>query len=271
MTKLAIDANELASLIRDAKGNGPISPVRFAAQLMYDLRDLEGWAKVERLQADINPTNAQLQAYMRRSLEVMSVLLELGFTPENALFWFRCFPAPELESKPPVEALSADCTAQVVQSLKRIFDLGRNDFGPLYEKMREDTQAVQEDIFRDMRMLSAEEAAHAMSIDGAGMSSLDIARKIESTRRAIYIMAGREPWFPACQFDSSGPKPIVADLIKTLSPYRSSGDIVAWLWGANGWLDGDSPMDVLDTEPKLVLDAAFQDVVEEIEANDAQR
>ena len=90
-TKSAIHAKELAALIQDANASRQISPLRFTDQLMYDLRDLEARATVERRTAELDPGNAQLQALMRRSLEEMESLLEMGFTQENALFWFRAF------------------------------------------------------------------------------------------------------------------------------------------------------------------------------------
>ena len=98
-------------------------------------------------------------------------------------------------------------------------------------------------------MLSARDAADRMGLHAEDMTALDLARAIEKTKLAIYIMKGCEPCFPACQFHMWGPKRIIAGLIKTLSPYRSSWEIVAWLWGSNGWLGGASPMDLLDTKP----------------------
>jgi hypothetical protein len=265
-TKPATDAISLEALICDAKANRAISPLRFTDQLMYDLRDLESRATVETKTAELDPGNPQLQAYMRRSLEVMASLLEMGFTPENARFWFRAFRVGELNDQTPIHALSEDCVKAVIQSLRNVFVVNFDELGTHYERMREDTQSVQKDIFRDMPMLSAREAADRLGLNGAGATALDLARLIEKTKRAVYIMNNREPCFPACQFNMLGPKQIIADLMKTLGPYRTSWEIVCWLWGTNGWLDGASPMDVLDTEPKLVLDAAFQDVVEEMEA-----
>jgi hypothetical protein len=264
-TKSAIDAKELAALIQDAKASRLISPLRFTDQLMCDLRDLEGRAKINEQGAELNPADPQLQAYMRRSLEVIGSLLEMGFTPENALFWFQAFRVIELNDRTPIDALSEDSSKIVIQSLQRVFVLGFDELGAHYERMREDTQSIQQEIFRDMRMLSAEEAAERMGMHSEDMTALDLARAIEKTKLAIYIMKDREPCFPACQFDMWGPKRIAAGLIKTLSPYRSSWEIVVWLWGSNGWLGGASPMDLLDTKPILVLDAAFQEIVEEAE------
>jgi hypothetical protein len=171
----------------------------------------------------------------------------------------------EFGHKTPAMVLSDDQADQVIQILRRIFGSDRLGLGAVYESMREDTQSIQEDVFKEVKMISAEDAARLCALDVAGMSQMDVARAVERTKRAIYIMKGREPVFPAYQFDYQGPKGIISGIIKTLSPYRSNWEIAVWLWGSNGWLGGASPMELLDRKPILVLDAAFQEIVEESE------
>jgi hypothetical protein len=262
-----VDTRALSDLIRQAREGRPISPLRFVDQVMYDIQELETWAKLEPGTPELAPGHPCLQAYMRGSLQVIDALLAMSFTPTNALFWFRSFRIVEMKDQTPIRALSEDCAKIVIESLQRVFVVDYDELGCHYERMREDTQAVQKEIFQDLRVICAAEAARIMNIESAGRSPMQIARTIEDTKRAIFIMNGRVPVFPACQFDSAGPKRIVAGLIKTLAPYRSGWEIVAWLWARNGWLGGASPVDLLDEKPILVLDAAFQDVVEEIESD----
>jgi len=268
-TESAIDADELAALILDAIAKRPISPLRFTDQLMYDFQDLEGRARVKTGTAGLDPNNSELQAYMRRSLEVMSSLLDMGFTPENALFWFRCFPIRDLHRQTPMSALSEEHVEHVIKDLERVFGIGNQGFADFFEKMREDTQSIQKDIFNNVKMISADDAARLCRIATEGLSPLDKARAVERTKRVIYLMKGKEPVFPAYQFDYQGPKRIIAWIIRTLSPYRSNWEIAVWLWASNGWLGGASPAERLDSEPILVLDAAFQEIVEEKEASAA--
>jgi hypothetical protein len=265
MIESAISREVLEALIRAAKDGLAIAPDKFTSVFMYDLRDLKARAKVPIHTAELEPEAPQLQAFMQRSLRVVEALLELGFTPANALFWYGCFRMSEFEDKTPVMVLSDDNTGRVIQILTKVFDGDPGGLGELYERMRKDTMSIQEDILKDVKMLSAAKAADACGLTTEGMSEIDIARAIEKTRRAVYIMKGREPVFPACQFDDKGPKEIIAGVIKTLSPYCTNWEIVVWLWATNGWLNGDSPIDLLDSEPSLVLDAAFQHIVEEAE------
>jgi hypothetical protein len=267
-TESAISREELDALIRDAKDELAISAERFANIIMDDVRELEEFARVPRHTADREPLAPQLQVYMRRCLRIVEALLKLGFTPTNALFWFRCFPVGDFRRKTPVGLLDEDHVDHVVKDLERVFGIGKQGLADFYEKMRQDTQSIQADIFRDVKMISVDEAARLCRIVTDGLSPMDKARAIERTKHAIYLMKGKEPVFPAYQFDYQGPKRIIAGIIKTLSPYRSNWEIAVWLWSSNGWLGGASPADWLDCEPVLVLDAAFQEIVEEKEADD---
>lgn len=266
-----ISREELESLIRDAKDEMAISPERFAGIFMHDMRELEEFARVPTHAAEREPLAPQLQIYMRRCLQVIEAILELGFTPTNALFWFRCFPVGNFHRKSPVGVLCDDHVEVVIKDLERVFGIGNQGLAEFYEKMREDTQSIQRDIFKDVKMISVDEAARLCRIVTEGLSPMDKARVIERTRRALYLMKGKEPVFPAYQFDDQGPKRIIAGIIKTLSPYRSNWEIAVWLWGSNGWLSGASPADRLDSDPILVLDAAFQEIVEEKEADEFKR
>ena len=263
-----IDREELDSLIRDAQDEVAISPEKFVNLFMHDIRELEEYARVPTHTAERDPLTHQLQIYMRRSLRVIEALQKLGFTPANALFWFRCFPIADLKRQTPIGALSEDHVEHVIKDLERVFGVGNQGLATFFEKMREDTQAIQRDILNNVKMISADEAARLCRIGTEGLSPLDKARAIEQTKRAIYLMKGKEPVFPAYQFDDQGPKRIIARIIRILSPYRSNWEIAVWLWAGNGWLDGPSPADRLDSEPVLVLDAAFQEIVEEKEADD---
>jgi hypothetical protein len=270
-TESAISREELESLIRDANKRLAISPERFVSILMHDVRELEEFARVPLRTAEREPLAAQLQAYMTRSLRVVEALLKLGFTTTNSVFWFRCFPVSDFRRKTPVELLCEDHVEHVIKDLERVFGIGNQGFADFFERMREDTQSIQKDIFNDVKMISVDEAARLCGIVTADLSPMDKARVIEQTKRVIYLVKRKQPIFPAYQFDDQGPKRIMAWIIRTLSPHRSNWEIAVWLWASNGWLEGASPADCLDNEPILVLDAAFQEIVEEKEAEELWR
>lgn len=74
---------------------------------------------------------------------------------------------------------------------------------------------------------------------------------------------GRE-LYPAFQFDEEGrPRPIIGELLAILrqDEQRDDWDQALWFIGENGWLDGKTPLECLDTDPAAVKKAAQQEVL----------
>jgi len=74
---------------------------------------------------------------------------------------------------------------------------------------------------------------------------------------------GRE-LYPAFQLGPDGrPLPIVAELLEILArdTDRTEWDNALWFAGETGWLDGKTPMELLQSEPELVKQAAEQEVL----------
>ena len=65
--------------------------------------------------------------------------------------------------------------------------------------------------------------------------------------------------FPGFQFGPGGqPKPVVAEVIGVLGSKLDAAALALWFVGANGWLNGDRPVDVMDEAPGEVVDAASE-------------
>jgi len=74
---------------------------------------------------------------------------------------------------------------------------------------------------------------------------------------------GRE-LYPAFQLGPDGrPLPIVSELLAILArdPERTEWDNALWFAGESGWLDGKTPLELLQSEPALVKQAAEQEVL----------
>lgn len=75
---------------------------------------------------------------------------------------------------------------------------------------------------------------------------------------------GRE-LFPAFQFDPDGhPLPVIADVLAFLRDIRTPWEIALWFTGANGWLGGSRPVDMLRTAPHRVVEAARHEAEERV-------
>ena len=65
--------------------------------------------------------------------------------------------------------------------------------------------------------------------------------------------------FPGFQFGLGGqPKPVVAEVIAAFGGKLDAAALALWFVGANGWLNGDRPVDVMDDAPGEVVDAAAE-------------
>jgi hypothetical protein len=81
------------------------------------------------------------------------------------------------------------------------------------------------------------------------------------SRRSIFgVRYRRRDYFPAFQFASGAPKPIVGRLLNLLHLVRREDNwfCLYWFVGANAWLEGDaSPYVVMDTDEDAVTEAAL--------------
>ena len=78
------------------------------------------------------------------------------------------------------------------------------------------------------------------------------------------INYGGRDLYPAFQFGDDGrPLPIVAELLEILArdKDRSDWDNALWFAADSGWLDGQTPIDLLQSGPDLVKRAAEQEVL----------
>jgi len=66
---------------------------------------------------------------------------------------------------------------------------------------------------------------------------------------------------PLFQFDlaSTSVRPVVADVLRELTDVFDDSDLALWFAVPNVWLDDHAPVDVLDRDPRCLLDAARAD------------
>lgn len=91
-----------------------------------------------------------------------------------------------------------------------------------------------------------------------------IANRWKKEGRICSVMVGHSPLFPGFQFDERGrPRPVVARLLTIL---RGLGEweIVLWFTTSTGWLGGRRPVDLLDSEPERVVEAAKHQMTDDL-------
>lgn len=63
--------------------------------------------------------------------------------------------------------------------------------------------------------------------------------------------------FPAFQLDSQGrPRPVIAEILRAFAGKSSDWELALWFLGSCGWLGGRRPVDLLESEPQAVAEAA---------------
>lgn len=74
-----------------------------------------------------------------------------------------------------------------------------------------------------------------------------------------------QTYFAAFQFDADGrPRPAIAEVLRVFGDDGGGWQTALWFTAANGWLDGARPIDLLDTDPQRVVDAARSEVEERV-------
>lgn len=133
-------------------------------------------------------------------------------------------------------------------------------------QMMADTLRLRAEFFRRMPCLTAPELAVLLAKPSAEASPH--VSQWHAEERIFHVTRDSAAFYPAFQFGPDlYPRPIVAEILKILrrAPSRSDWDNALWFIAANGWLDGQSPLDLILTEPALVNDAAEQEVLPDTE------
>jgi hypothetical protein len=263
MMKSATNWRDLSSLIQDGRAGHLVDPELFATFTMNHQVELDACAGVPENTSISEPDNQKLQEYLRRSLRVIEELMWIGFDPARALFWFRSFPISELDNKSPMLLLADGNQDLIIERLNATFRSHNEPLSNHWERMRENTIRLQEDLVRRVPMSTAFQMARTCAPHRILDSEFLVARDLAKAREMFYVMWHRKPLFPKYQFDVEGrPRPIIEKILLLLSPYRSRWDIALWCSASNGWLGGRRPEELLEIEPASVLRAAEQDVAE---------
>lgn len=64
--------------------------------------------------------------------------------------------------------------------------------------------------------------------------------------------------FPGFQFHDGRPRPVMARVLRALDGSLHGWEILGWCIGSNGYLDGQRPVDLLESDPDTVVFAAEQ-------------
>lgn len=112
-------------------------------------------------------------------------------------------------------------------------------------------------LAEEFGLLSGARVAELASSRASNPSAL--ASRWRKERRIFGVEAEGAIRYPGFQFDANGrPRPLVGKVMETFDDQLSPWELALWFTSANGWLGGIRPVDVLDSDPDTVLNAAGQ-------------
>jgi len=111
------------------------------------------------------------------------------------------------------------------------------------------------ELAREFGLLSGADVAALAESDPPRASAVTSSWTAEG--KVFTTGAAGDPRFPGFQFGDDGrPLPVIAEVLTALGGRLSGWELALWFTGGNGWLGGSRPVDVLDSDPELVVQAA---------------
>jgi hypothetical protein len=119
--------------------------------------------------------------------------------------------------------------------------------------------AAREELLAEFGALSGTEVVErASQQERMSLSSLNRWRR---ERKVFVVDHLGHKLFPAFQFGPDGcPRPIIAEVLAAFGEMARGWETALWFMANNGWLDGQRPVDLLDTDPAAVSEAARREV-----------
>jgi HSP20 family molecular chaperone IbpA len=114
---------------------------------------------------------------------------------------------------------------------------------------------AREALFQEFGALTSSEVAELAGSEAKNRAAL--ANRWKQEERIFSVTRHGLTLFPGFQFDEQGrPKPVIAEVIRALGDEGSQWELALWFTKASGWLGGRRPVDLLDDEPQVVIEAA---------------
>lgn len=113
-------------------------------------------------------------------------------------------------------------------------------------------------LIREFGALTSAEVAERAGSRASNRAAL--ANRWRQEGRIFHVTYQGATLYPAFQFDGEGqPRPVVAGILQILASRSTEWQLALWFLSANGWLGGRRPVDLLDTDPAAVREAAVRE------------
>lgn len=110
-------------------------------------------------------------------------------------------------------------------------------------------------LLREFGALTSTQVAELAGSRAANRAAL--ANRWKQEGRIFSVSHQGATLYPAFQLDHEGkPLPVIARVIGALGSQSSEWQLALWFVSSNGWLRGRRPVDLLESEPEAVVEAA---------------
>ncbi|HYI13378.1 MAG TPA: hypothetical protein VEK57_30300 [Thermoanaerobaculia bacterium] len=123
--------------------------------------------------------------------------------------------------------------------------------------------AAREEMLQEFGAFTSSNLAERAGSKAANKVAL--AHRWKTDGRIFSVTYRGTNYFPGFQFDEEGqPLAVMAELLRILAPARAPWEIALWFTGADGWLGGKRPVDLLLSAPERVVEAAKHEAAERV-------
>lgn len=114
---------------------------------------------------------------------------------------------------------------------------------------------AREALLRELGALTSAEVADLAGSRATNKAAL--ANRWKQEGRIFSVTHHGQTLFPAFQFDGKGqPCPVIAEVLSTLGQRDREWPLALWFLSSNGWLGGRRAVDLLESDPAAVAEAA---------------
>lgn len=114
---------------------------------------------------------------------------------------------------------------------------------------------ARERLLQEFGALTSAQVADLAGSRAANKAAL--ANRWKQEGRIFSVTHHGQTLFPAYQFDGKGqPIPVIAEILSTLGHQDRDWPLALWFLSSNGWLEGQRPVDLLESDPSAVAEAA---------------
>jgi hypothetical protein len=113
------------------------------------------------------------------------------------------------------------------------------------------------ELAEEFGLLSSTQVAELAKSKSVASNPAALANRWRKEQKVFTVDVDGAQRFPGFQFGANGrPQPVIAQVLAAVGERLTGWELALWFTGSNDWLGGERPVDVLDSDPELVVEAA---------------